>query len=60
MKPCPYCQGEGHVTMQWGAGYHVTPSGQKIYVSSGASQPVWTEETCPECKGAGEVEEEDE
>jgi DnaJ-class molecular chaperone len=59
MIDCPYCHGEGVVTIEWGIGSHVTPSGQRFYVRPTAGQPVWTEESCPECKGTGEVEDDE-
>lgn len=55
MTDCPYCHGDGWIDMQWGVGYNVTPSGRKVFVSSAATQPVWTREACPECGGTGEA-----
>lgn len=60
MQPCKYCDGEGKVTMEWGVGWHTTPSGKKVTVSPIATEPAWTEESCPECKGEGEIEVEEE
>lgn len=59
-QPCAYCDGEGVVTMEWGVGPHTTPSGKKVNVSRFALEPVWTKESCPECKGEGEIEVEEE